>query len=91
MMMMMMNDADEKVAQYILREFRREDPTKHLTLCPDTDVVEADAEQGTYGCRTGCDFTRFTALIACSHGDRETYEYGEFGDLSSILFDLEYG
>lgn len=84
--------ANERVAAYILEQFRDEpgsDPAaQHLAACASAQVTEPDASQGDYGCDTGCDYTRFTAIIACDHGQQYEFKYGEFGMLSDILAGL---
>lgn len=84
--------ANEKVAEYVLQAFRGEpdeDPAAlHLAACEGAFVEDPAAEQGAYGCDTGCDYVRFTAVIACEHGRRYRFEYGEFGMLADILWEL---
>lgn len=84
--------ANERVADYIMRQLRGEpgdSPTaQHLANCDSARVTNPDAQDGTYGCDTGCDYTTFTATIACGHGQQMDYEYGEFGMLSDILSGL---
>lgn len=84
--------ANEKVARYILEQFQAEpgdDPAaQHLAACDSVRVEDPDAESGTYGCDTGCEYTRFEAVIACAHGQRYEFEYGEFGMLADILWEL---
>lgn len=84
--------ADKKVARYILEQFKGEPgddlAAQHLAACDSVRVTDPDAENGTYGCDTGCDYTRFEAVIVCDHGQRYEFEYGEFGMLSDILWSL---
>ncbi len=84
--------ANDRVATYILEQFRGEKYTtataQHLYRCDSIRVIDPDAQDGDYGCDTGCDYTRFTATIACDHGQQVDYEYGEFGMLSDILAGL---
>lgn len=84
--------ANDRVAAYILEQFRDEpdsDPAaQHLAACAGAIVTEPDASQGAYGCDTGCDYTRFEAVIACDHGQQYEFKYGEFGMLSDILAGL---
>lgn len=86
-----MTDADDLVNRYVLRWFREESMghLPHLRECPDLTVTNADARDGSYGCETGCDYVRFEAVITCPHGEREEVEWGQFGELASILEDLE--
>lgn len=90
-----MNCADELVARYILRMYRENrcnslgDPTTHLAGCMDAVVTDPDAQGGTYGCDTGCDYYTLTATISCPHGESEDYEYGDFGEISYLIEDLE--
>lgn len=87
-----MSDADEKVARYILEQFARDAETKpelHLAGCTTTTVVDADARDGQYGCDTGCDYYRLSAVITCSHDYRVEFDYGDFGEIGWILEDME--
>lgn len=95
---------DELVNRYVMRTYRTENTKRerrgsygewvpkaeqpHLVACPEA-VADATAEDGVYGCETGCDYARFEATISCPHGFSEQYEYGQFGELSYILEDLE--
>ncbi len=81
-------DVNALVRRWLLSQYRQEQPGKHLSDCLDTDVVDASGEDGAYGCDTGCEYVRLSAFLACSHGDRDDYEYGTFGDLATILEDL---
>lgn len=84
--------ANEKVARYILDQFKEEhdddSSALHLAACESVRVDDPDAQSGTYGCDTGCEYTRFEAVIACEHGQRYEFKYGEFGLLSEILWEL---
>lgn len=81
--------ANEKVCRYILEQFKDDpgtDPAaKHLSACESIRVTDPDAQSGTYGCDTGCDYTRFEAVVACDHGLQYEFEYGEFGMLGDII------
>jgi hypothetical protein len=81
------DDYDELVARYILREYR-DDNTGHLAECPETRVTDSDAQNGSYGCETGCAYARFEAVVDCPHGQREEFAWGQFGELADILDDL---
>jgi hypothetical protein len=85
--------ANDRVARYILAQFKNEPgneaAAQHLAHCESVRVIDPDASNGTYGCDTGCDYTTFEAVIACDHGQQIDYEYGEFGLLSDILWDLD--
>ncbi|MER6183035.1 hypothetical protein [Streptomyces sp. NPDC001652] len=84
--------ANERVAAYILEQFEDEPgddaAAQHLAACDSVRVTDPDAQNGTYGCDTGCDYTRFKAVIACDHGQQCEFKYGEFGRLSDILVGL---
>lgn len=90
-----MNRADELVARYILRVYREQHarvdgtPTTHLAGCAEAQVTDPDAQNGTYGCDTGCDYYTLTATISCPHGETEDYEYGDFGEIAYLIEDLE--
>jgi hypothetical protein len=60
----------------------------HLAGCPDLTAVDVDAQGGSYGCDTGCDYARFEAVLTCPHGEREEYMYGTFGELSYMVEDM---
>jgi hypothetical protein len=87
--------ANDKVARYILEQFKDDPDTEpaaeHLAACDSVRVTDPDAQNGTYGCDTGCDYTRFEAVITCDHGQRHEFQYGEFGMLSDIIWDLDKG
>ncbi|WP_433364128.1 hypothetical protein [Streptosporangium sp. CA-115845] len=84
-------DADERVARFILATYRKpgEADNEHLAACPEAHVEDPDAYNGTYGCDTGCDYARFEAIIACPHGERADFNWGDFGDVASILEELD--
>lgn len=89
-----MADADELVRGFVLREFREECWGKltreaHLATCPETQVLDCDARDGSYGCDTGCDYYRLEAQIGCPHGESVEYDYGSFGEISSLIWQLE--
>lgn len=83
--------ANELVARYIISHYREENGPcgDHLSSCPDITVTDADASDGSYGCDTGCEYVRFEAVLTCPHGESEAHEFGEFGELTWILEDLE--
>lgn len=91
----MSTKADELVAAYILRVYRERHEmndgthTTHLAGCAEASVTNPDTQDGTYGCETGCDYYTLTATIACPHGMKEDYEYGDFGMIAFLLKDLE--
>lgn len=81
-----MSDADELVTAYILDQYRKSTLNiGHLSTCPDVRVEDPDYTDGSYGCDTGCEYVTFDAVITCPHGEREEFEYGEFGDLAGII------
>ncbi|MER7361903.1 hypothetical protein [Nonomuraea wenchangensis] len=84
-------DADERVARFILKTYREpgEAENAHLRDCPDATVQDPDAYDGTYGCDTGCDYARFEGVITCPHGEREQFEWGDFGEIGGILDEME--
>lgn len=87
-----MNLADEKVARFILREFREDAETeaeKHIASCPNVAVTHVEGQDGGYGCDTGCDYARLTAQVGCLHEKSVEYEYGDFGEIALILEDIE--
>ncbi|MFG2676959.1 hypothetical protein [Streptomyces sp. NPDC048445] len=64
------------------------DSAAHLVSCPDLHVVDQEAADGSYGCETGCEYARLEADLVCSHGMREEYEYGDFGELADMLREI---
>lgn len=52
-------------------------------------MEDPDAYNGSYGCDTGCDYARFEAVITCPHGEREQFEWGDFGEIGRILEEFE--
>jgi hypothetical protein len=82
---------DDKLKLYILKQFKRDFPTDHITDCADISVINVDSEDGSYGCDTGCEYVRLTADITCPHIETpHHYEYGEFGELADIIAAMEY-
>lgn len=77
------------VARYVLDQYRDEGTNEHLKACPDITTDDAEGSDGSYGCDTGCDYRRFEATITCPHGERDAFEWGEFGTIASIIEDLE--
>jgi hypothetical protein len=51
-------------------------------------VEDPDALNGAHGCDTGCDYARFEAVIVCPHGQREEFEWGQFGEIADILEEM---
>lgn len=82
-----MTDADDLVNRYVLWWFRNDSTghLPHLVDCPDAVVRDTKAWDGSYGCETGCDYVRFEAVVSCPHGSSELVEWGQFGELASIL------
>lgn len=60
----------------------------HLARCDSAQVAEEERSNGVYGCDTGCEYARLEAVIACDHGFRDDFEYGEFGDLGDLLAEV---
>lgn len=90
-----MNAADEKVARFVLKDFREgivdrcPANARHLAACPDAKAMHVEGEDGTYGCDTGCEYARLTAQIECPHGMSYEHEYGDFGEIADILAEIE--
>lgn len=90
-----MNTADEKVSRFILRDFRSNvgrgstNDEQHLADCGETVAAHVEAEDGYYGCETGCEYARLLARIECPHVQAVDYEYGEFGEVADMLADIE--
>lgn len=92
-----MSDVDEKVERLILAMFVEESKDSpdwshegHLMRCPSLRVKDAGGRDGVYGCGTGCEYVRLTATLVCGHeGFKSEFDYGSFGDLATLLEDLE--
>ena len=87
--------ANELVCRYIVSHYREDnsDREEHLVSCPDITVEDADSGNSmygsSYGCDPGCEYVKFEAVLTCPHGERVMNEFGEFGDMASILKELE--
>lgn len=79
--------ADRLVELYILDLWRDDNPD-HAD-CPSLAVADADASGGTYGCETGCDYVTLTAMVGCEHQAPAEFEYGDFGEMWSLIEALE--
>jgi hypothetical protein len=91
-----MNTYDDAVARYILRHLRDNDERPwdeprldHMADCDDTTVIDADASNGSYGCDTGCSYYTCSATLSCPHGEPAEFEFGDFGELPSMVKELE--
>ena len=83
-------DANQKVARWILAKFRQEAAgSGHLVECSEASVIHFDGGDGYYGCETGCEYLRLEARVVCPHGEQRDYHYGDFGDMSDIIEDLD--
>lgn len=83
-------NANRLVAAWITRHYREEGGNAHLRDCLDMTATDVDGHDGAYDCQTGCDYARLTAVVTCSHGERdEDFEYGDFGELADIITDIE--
>ena len=81
--------ADDLVRRLILRRFREEFPDSHLATCPDVGLADVGARDGKYGCDTGCEFARFEATVSCPHSESAEFEWGDFGEISYMIEDME--
>lgn len=84
-----MSDADERVARFIVKTYREEGFDEHLTECADLTATLEDMNTGPGACDTGCDRVQFTAAMACPHGIREQFEWGDWGDLPDMLAEMD--
>lgn len=90
-----MSTADELLARYVLRGYREKNtpafgaPPPHLVSCEEATAKHVEAEDGTYGCETGCEYVRLTAMVECPHGESVEFEYGDFGDIAGIIEEME--
>lgn len=89
-----MGTADDLVARWLVREYRARmsahDNNAHLRGYRDL-AVEWSGRDETYDCDTGCEHLVLSVTMTCSHGRRETFEYGTFGHLASLIETLESG
>lgn len=74
---------------HVADTYRKDNAGSHLARCPDLIVAEVDAYNSTYGCDTGCEYVRMEAVLTCPHGERVEYEWGDFGELATVIEDLE--
>lgn len=90
-----MSDADNKVARMVAQMYREEklfesnpfDHQLHLAVCPTMRAENAEANDGAYGCDTGCEYYDLRALIKCdclAIAD-DLWSYGSFGDTSWLI------
>ena len=84
-----MSDADDKVIRLVTQYAREGAESEHLRSCPGLTVAYASAEDGEYGCDTGCEYARLEADLSCPHGESERYRYGTFSDIASMMEDLD--
>lgn len=88
-----MNEADERVNRLILRRYRAQadgvERPRHIHRCPEVYVADGDAEDGTYGCDTGCEYVRLEATLRCPHGEEDQIHWGDFGQLADLLDELD--
>ncbi len=82
--------ADALVADWNVRLYRTDGDNQHLRECADTSA-SVEGGDGTYGCDTGCEYVRLKAVITCRHRECDTLHYADFGDMASIIYDLEHG
>jgi len=89
--------ANDLLLGFVLEQFQEEEEPGarspawlHLAACPTARVSELDARDGSYGCDTGCDWLSLTAVITCDcdTGQVLEYEYGEFGEIASLIASL---
>lgn len=80
-----MTEFDDLVQRYILRKYREGHPRTHLAKCDEIELVDPSAEDGYYGCDTGCEYFRFEATLRCSHGESVEYEWGDFGMMADLF------
>ena len=77
--------ADEKVNAWLLDQFKSDYLGSHFRECEGPfEVLHTEAENGSYGCETGCEYARLRATFVCPHV-RVEWEYGDFGDIASML------
>jgi hypothetical protein len=80
---------DRAVSRWVLGQYRGgRGPDLHLVECPDV-TVGYSGYGGGYGCDTGCEYIRLEARISCPHGHSDEFEYGDFGEISYLIEDIE--
>jgi len=92
-------DADELVRRHIMRQYRTDwehgaagwppERNAHLADCAEAFIEQAEVN-GARWYDTGVTGTEFTAVITCPHGVRHEFEFGQYGNLSEILEDMDY-
>lgn len=79
-----MASADELLKRYVMDHYSDRGKNLHKTECGEVKV-QYTAEDGKYGCDTGCDYVRFEAVLSCPHERDEIYQFGDFGELCDII------
>ena len=95
-----MTEADDKVARMVAQMYREEtlyesnplDYQLHLAVCETMKAEHAEANDGAYGCDTGCEYYDLRATIKCDCPTiaDEVWSYGSFGDTGWLLEKLIY-
>ena len=90
-----MTEADDKVARMVAQMYREEtlfesnpfDHQLHLAVCETMKAEAAEANDGAYGCDTGCEYYDLRALIKCDCPTiaDEVWSYGSFGDTGWLI------
>lgn len=82
--------SDELVKRWIWnRVYDHKDLNPHFKGCQEVEI-KFDLYDDQYGCDTGCEYVRLEATIECEACEiKQTVEYGEFGEMGSLIRSLE--
>lgn len=67
------------------KEYHTTPAEKHLEDCPDATVHLEKANDGFYGCETGCEYYDLVGSISCEHGYITRHDASSFGELDWVF------
>lgn len=76
------------VGTWIIGRFRRGGENEHLRACESLVTESINGYDGSYGCDTGCEYARIEITVSCTHGQREDFSVGEFGELADMIDEI---
>lgn len=83
------------VADWILKLYKGENPRHHLSKCPGASVstssIEGDSSTTMISDVTAAEVVSLGAIISCPCGERAWYSYGDYGQLDTLIEDIEAG
>lgn len=86
---------DEKVTELVRRKLKTGTvymdglTTGHFEECVIPEINQVDMYNSVYGCDTGCEYMMLTALVVCDHGFYGEFHYGDFGDISEFIREMD--